>query len=148
MSDGQHIATLLKIASAIPSLQVAQDIAGGRLLKYDGEVYPRDGCAITLSVLLQQAGINIKDTYGALELANLLRDRGWARVPNGQQAPGDIGSTCGPEPEHGVDHVYLVLQPIDDDQMLIADNQQPVPHARYVSGAGGKSPTRYFLRAA
>jgi len=32
--------------------------------------------------------------------------------------------------------------------MVIADNQQPAPHFRYASGNGGKSPTKFFLRAA
>jgi hypothetical protein len=31
--------------------------------------------------------------------------------------------------------------------MVIADNQDTVPHFRYASGKGGKSPTRFFLRA-
>ena len=41
----------------------------------------------------------------------------------GQQQAGDIGSTCGPEPHHGTDHIYLVLKPVNADEMLIADNQ-------------------------
>jgi hypothetical protein len=31
--------------------------------------------------------------------------------------------------------------------MVIADNQATEPHFRYASGQGGKSPTKFFLRA-
>src|SRR5262249_32209107 len=115
---------------------------------YDGEVYPRDGCAITLSVLLQDVGIKVSDTYQAFTLGNLLElKRKWQRIPIGQQKPGDVGSTCGSKPKHGTDHIYLVLQTKGSDQMVVADNQKTTPHPRYVSGKGGKSPTKFFLRA-
>jgi hypothetical protein len=48
---------------------------------------------------------------------------------------------------HGDDHVYLVLDNTDADEMIIADNQHTEPHPRWISGKGGKTPTRYFLRA-
>jgi hypothetical protein len=125
----------------------AQHVAAVRLLKYDGEIYPSDGCAITLSVLLQEAGIVVADTYRAFDLGNLLADnRGWQFVPVGQQMPGDLGSTCGSAPHHGTDHIYLVLKLVNSDEMVVADNQAEAPHFRWASGKG-KSPTTFFLRA-
>ena len=67
-------------------------------------------------------------------------------ISNGQQQPGDVGSTCGTTPNHGFDHIYLLLQRVDADEMVIADNQSSKPHTRFVSGKG-KTPTKFFLRA-
>lgn len=148
MGDGQFIPALLKLASDAQQLLNAQHEAAKKLLDYDGEVYPHDGCAITLSVLLQNAGINVPDTYQAIVLGNALKSkRNWQVIAVGQQQPGDVGSTCGSEPHHGSDHVYLVLKKLNDDEMVIADNQAPRPHFRYASGIGGKTPTKFFLRA-
>lgn len=147
INDQEKIATLIKQASDSTQLQGAQSVAARKLLDYDGEIFPSDGCAITLSVLLQNAGIAVPDTFMAIELARLLENgRLWQRVPVGQQQAGDIGSTCGTEPHHGTDHVYLVLRKVNNDEMVIADNQAREPHFRYASGVG-KTPTRYFLRA-
>jgi hypothetical protein len=136
---------LMHIASDPKSLQAAQREAARRLLEYDGEQYPSDGCAITLSVLLQSAGFGVPDTFQAIALAQLLEKRGWRRIVIGDQRPGDIGSTCGTAPRHGVDHIYLVLKAINRDEMIVADNQDPAPHFRLASG-GEKSPTKVFLR--
>lgn len=148
MSDADEIAPLLKIASDPSALVAAQRVAAQRLLAYDGETYPHDGCAITLSVLLQEAGIDVADQFQAIALGRALeRDRGWTRVSLGDQQAGDVGSTCGATPDHGRDHIYLVLKPLNADEMVIADNQDTHPHFRFISGAGGKTPTRFFLRA-
>jgi hypothetical protein len=144
--DQQQIADLIGIASDPAQLVAAQHVAAGKLLRYDREVYPNDGCAITLSVLLQQAGIDVADTYRAFDLGNLLKSRGWQSVAVGKQQPGDIGSTCGAAPHHGTDHIYLVLKTVNADEMVIADNQSEVVHFRWASGKG-KSPTTFFLRA-
>jgi hypothetical protein len=147
-SDGQHVAALLTLASDASQLVAAQRVAAARLLRYDGEVYPADGCAITLSVLLQEAAIAVADTYLAFDLAGILKnDRGWQFIPVGEQQPGDVGSTCGSVPHHGTDHIYLVLKTVNSDEMVVADNQAETPHFRWASGKGGKSPTRFFLRA-
>lgn len=138
---------LIAIGSDKNQLQNAQHAAARKLLKFDGEIYPSDGCAITLSTLLQEAGIEVPDTYQAIVLGRLLEKIGWTRVPIGQQKVGDVGSTCGPTPHHGVDHIYLVLRPVNADEMVIADNQRTEPHFRWASGKGGKSPTKFFLRA-
>jgi hypothetical protein len=149
MSDVQFIPALINIASDINQLVAAQRIAARRLLAYDGEIYPHDGCAITLSVLLQEAGIPVNDTYQAITLGKMLKsDRKWQPITLGQQQEGDIGSTCGPKAHHGYDHVYLVLKVLNSDEMVIADNQASHPHFRWASGKGGKTPTTFFLRAA
>jgi hypothetical protein len=148
MSDAEFIPTLVAIASDANKLITAQQIAAKRLLDYDGEVYPHDGCAITLSVLLQEAGIAVADTFQAIVLGNTLKlKRKWQVIPVGQQKMGDVGSTCGAEPVHGSDHIYLVLKILNTDEMVIADNQMTRPHFRYASGIGGKTPTKFFLRA-
>ena len=146
MGDKANIASLVTIASDAGQLQAAQAVAAKRLLDFDGEIYPTDGCAITLSVLLQGAGIDVPDTYQALAIGNVLKARGWTLVPLGSQQAGDVGSTCGATPVHGSDHVYLVLKPMNPDEMVIADNQAPQPHFRFISGQG-KTPTKFFLRA-
>ncbi len=148
MSDRDKIKTLLAIAGTKERLQAAQAVAARRLLAYDGEIYPHDGCAITLSVLLQEAGVDVEDVYTAIELGRVLRkDRGWQVVPIGSQQAGDVGSTCGKVAAHGRDHIYLVLKPDNADEMIIADNQASEPHFRWASGKGGKTPTTFFLRA-
>ncbi|MBW8815516.1 MAG: hypothetical protein JF588_19005 [Caulobacterales bacterium] len=147
MADTDQIAALLKLAADDVQLLGAQRVAAKRLLAYDGELYPHDGCAITLSVLLQDAGIAVADNFQAIQLTHTLRDRGWSHVPIGEQRAGDVGTTCGDKPLHGQDHIYLVLKPLSADEMVIADNQDTHPHFRFASGHGGKTPTRYFLRA-
>jgi len=148
MSDSDCIPTLVEFASDANQLITAQQIAAKKLLDYDGEIYPNDGCAITLSVLLQEAGIAVTDTYQAITLGNTLKmKRKWQVIPVGEQKMGDVGSTCGTEPNHGSDHIYLVLKTLNDDEMVVADNQMTRPHFRYASGIGGKTPTKFFLRA-
>ena len=149
MSDDQCIPNLIEIASDSYQLQTAQHVAAKKLLDYDGEIFPQDGCAITLSVLLQEAGIAVPDIYRAIDLGDQLKtERNWQVISIGEQQAGDVGSTCGVEPNHGSDHVYLVLKVLNSDEMVIADNQALTPHFRYVSGIGGKTPTKFFLRAA
>ncbi len=148
MSDGQYVAALVKLASDSQHLLTAQQVAAKKLLDYDGETFPQDGCAITLSVLLQESDIAVADTYQAIVLGNSLKlKRKWQVIPVGRQMSGDVGSTCGAEPDHGSDHIYLVLKTLNEDEMVIADNQAPRPHFRYASGIGGKTPTKFFLRA-
>jgi len=147
MSDRDHIVALIKRASDPDVLVEAQHTAAQKLLHFDGEIYPSDGCAITQSCLLQEAGIEIPDTFQALAFGEVLKKRGWQVVPVGKQEAGDIGSTCGSVARHGDDHVYLVLRAVNADEMVIADNQAHAPHLRFASGKEGKTPTRFFLRA-
>jgi chitosanase len=146
-TDGAAIDKLVALGADPQSLRAAQAIAAQRLLAFDREVFPHDGCAVTLSVLMQQAGIEVSDIYPAIELGQVLQRRGWKKIPIGQQQRGDVGSTCGPVAHHGTDHIYLVLRDVNQDEMVIADNQASSPHFRFASG-NGKSPTTFFLRAA
>lgn len=145
MSDTDQIPEAIRLAQT--NLQHVQHAAAAALLAFDGETYPSDGCAITCSTLLAEAGINVPHTFQALALGNKLKERGWAVVPIGQQQAGDVGSTCGPVAHHGSDHIYFVLKNLNGDEMVIADNQSSSPHFRWASGQGGKTPTRFFLRA-
>jgi hypothetical protein len=145
--DAVQIPALLKLASDGSEIVAAERVAAKRLLDHDGEIYPSDGCAITLSVLLQEAGIAVADTYLAFDLGGVLKKRGWQVIPVGKQQTGDVGSTCLAAPHHGTDHIYLVLKTVNSDEMVIADNQAEAPHFRWASGKGGKTPTTFFLRA-
>lgn len=148
MSDAQFIPALIALASNAANLLNVEHAAAKKILAFDGEVYPSDGCAITQSCLLQAAGIAVPDTYLALSFGIMLqKQREWKVIPVGSQVAGDIGSTCKASPDHGNDHVYLVLRAINVDEMVIADNQSSAPHFRYASGQGGKTPTTHFLRA-
>lgn len=147
MGDSEHIAKLIALASEDETLQEVQHAAARKELRAVDLVYPRDACAITQSCLLQAAGIDVADTYGALALGLAMEKRGWQRIAVGKQQPGDLGSTCKSEPDHGNDHIYLVLRTLNDDEMVVADNQSSRPHFRYASGKGGKTPSTHFLRA-
>lgn len=147
MSDADRIPGLLALAANPNTLEAAQKEAALELYRFDGEKYPADGCAITQSTLLRQAGIDVPFTFQALALDKLLQSRGWLKIPVGQQKAGDLGSTCVAYPRHGSDHIYLVLHDMNGDEMIIADNQATAPHLRAASGAGGKTPTTHFLRA-
>jgi len=146
-NDRQFIPGLVTLASDADRLVAAQHLAAKRLLDFDGEIFPTDGCAVTLSVLLQDSGILVPDTFQAIVLGDLLKSkRNWQVIPLGEQQGGDVGSTCGAQPDHGSDHIYLVLKVLNSDEMVVADNQEPKPHFRFVSGKG-KTPTKFFLRA-
>jgi hypothetical protein len=149
--DAEHVAALLAAAKTPATLTQAQATAA-KALKAAGEPpYPKNGCAATLSALLQIAGIAVPMTLGAGRLANILggqlKSRGWAHVPVGEQKAGDVGVTFDEGGNAGADHIYLVIEPIDDDVMLIADNQAKTLHKRAASGTPNKTPTEYFLRA-
>jgi len=147
MSDQQCTENLVNYASDATRLQAIQHTAAAKLLAYDEEIYPADGCAITLSLLLQAVGIDVPDTYMAFDLAKELeQNRGWTRLTVGAQKAGDVGTTCLQASVHGSDHIYFVLKAVNQDEMVIADNQMAVPHFRFASGQG-KTPTQYFLRA-
>ena len=146
-SDKSRIPKVLEIASDPAAYRDVQHEAAQELFAGAGEDWPHDGCAINLSDLLQKGGIPVPDVLQALKLGTHLRDhRGWQIIANGQQQPGDVGSTCGTTANHGFDHIYMVLQRVDQDEMVIADNQRPQPHTRFVSGKG-RTPTKFFLRA-
>ncbi|MGF7151818.1 hypothetical protein FHS96_005486 [Sphingomonas zeicaulis] len=127
------------------------------LMKETGNGYTlRLACAATLSCFMNEAGIPIAKTVGAGELARRLKTkRDWERVEVGDQRAGDVGVTFDKDPSRpGADHVYLVVERINRDLMLIADNQvEGKRHHRTASGkkagrmSSAKTATEYFLRA-
>jgi hypothetical protein len=140
-----HVPELLQQGSTEAGLEAARTTAKAALPQY-----PTNGCAAHLSALLQQAGMDVPLTFGAGKLAQRMADRGWTRIEVGSQAAGDIGVCFDNDPTPtGADHIYLVIQALGPDEMSIADNQRTTdaPHTRFASGAGGKTPTEYFLRA-
>lgn len=141
--DRDHIPDLVRNGTDPATIAEARRIA-----KIAHPSFPRLGCAAYLSALLALSGIDVQMTLGAGKLAHVLeRQRGWKLVRLGKQQPGDIGVAFDNDKKiAGSDHVYLVLEAIDADEMQISDNQDVRPHRRFVSGRG-KTPTEYFLRA-
>ncbi|WP_343627926.1 hypothetical protein [Roseateles sp.] len=114
----------------------------------DQDPYPKNGCASTLSVLLKRCGIDVGNEVYALRLVRQLLERGWERVPVGQQRAGDVGTTCGDERQPGIDHVYFVLDVDPLGGMTVVDNQDGLrPHWRPTEAQESFSPTTTFLRA-
>ena len=153
--DKDHIEALLAITRTPVKYGAVQREAAKLLAEY-GVDWPHNGCAANLSVLLRQSGIDVPLTVGAGRLAYLLGgrlgSRNWDHIAVGAQQPGDVGVTFDEKPPEGSDHVYLVVECLGDDRMIIADNQAATLHERRASGrpvAGGdpKTPTDYFLRA-
>lgn len=144
-SDSNLISDLIRNGSTEEGLKAARIEAAKRL-----SIYPTRGCAAHLSALLRQSGIMVPFTSGAGRLADELKQRGWTPISVGQQKAGDVGVTRDDDKRiPGPDHVYLVVQVLGEDLMIIADNQRSTdnPHRRFASGRG-KTPTDYFLRAA
>lgn len=154
-NNAQLISDLVKLAGSVGSLDAAQARAAAAILALDGEHFPSNSCAITQSKLFEAAGFEIEDTFLALSFVALLEKLGWEKIPAAEVTsgrvrlqPGDVGTTCYGGIRHpGVDHVYLVVKPMSEDENLIADNQKSVPHFRSIDGREGKSPTTEFLRA-
>lgn len=115
---------------------------------------PANHGAATLSVLAMSVGIYARGAndargleMGVVALAwDLERRRGWSRVRVGQPLRrGDIGVVIANEESN---HMYLVVDPLDSADPLIADNQETALHHRRVRGdLEGCLPTTYFLRA-
>jgi hypothetical protein len=148
-ADGDRIPKLIQLGSDQKSITKVQAKAA-KTMKQIGYKYPTKSCAAVLSHFLREAGIDVPITTGAQNLADRLRvDRKWSRIKVGKQQPGDVGVCYSMADDvAGADHVYLVVERIDSDAMMIADNQaQGKTHRRYASGKGGKTPTEYFLRA-
>jgi hypothetical protein len=139
--DRDQIPALIKNGGSALTLARAQ-----RAAKRAWPPFPDNGCAANLSALLRESGITVPMTLGAGKLAHILKSRGWNQIDVGQQAPGDVGVAYDEAKIPGVDHIYLVVSTIDKDEMIIADNQDTVPHHRFATGHG-KSPTAFFLRA-
>lgn len=145
--DKDNIEKLVKLGSKAKSIQKIQDIAAKAMKKAGLGYTLHNACAATLSAFLNEVGIKVPMTLGAGKLASRLRDgRHWDKITVGKQQAGDVGVAFDEAKLPGTDHVYLVIERVGADKMMIADNQAPKPHVRYVSGHG-KTATEYFLRA-
>lgn len=145
--DKDCIDRLIASGTDPASIRRIQDKAAREMQRAGLGYTLHNACAATLSEFLNEAGIRVPITLGAgLLAARLANDRHWARVPVGEQLAGDVGVTYDRKSPAGADHVYLVVERVDADEMRIADNQAPQRHARFASGHG-KTRTEYFLRA-
>lgn len=150
--DADYIDELVRIGASPEGLKQAWAVADQALTDAGQPHFPKNACAATLSALLCMAGIDVKMTLGAGRLAERLggssgESRHWIRILIGEQKAGDVGVTFDEDGEiPGADHIYLVVERIDADEMIVADNQDGGKHRRYAKGRG-KTPTEYFLRA-
>jgi hypothetical protein len=145
--DKDCIPQLIALGSNTTSIQHIQDLAAKEMQKAGLGYTLHNACAATLSEFLIASGIGVPVTLGAGKLATRLRDdRHWTPIDVGKQQAGDVAVTKDLTDPPGADHIYLVVQRVDADEMVIADNQDPGPHKRYASGHG-KTPVDHFLRA-
>ena len=150
MTQAQQIAGLVQKLETSPEvLNYAKNIATAIVSG------PANHCAATLSALLVFVGIYpIGGGTGSGDLQpwvptlafDLEERRGWTRVPVGPGiAKGDVCVVLASATTH---HIYLVVDPSDPANPLIADNQGAGMHQRPVAGDGANySPTNFFLRA-
>src|SRR5207253_1548703 len=134
--DRDRIDALITLGRSASSILRMQGIAKGAMARSGLGRTLHNACAATLSAFLENAGINVPMTLGAGNLGRRIKNRGWTRVPVGQQIAGDVGVAKDTGPPAGADHIYLVVERINSDKMLIADNQAPNPHIRFASGGG------------
>src|SRR5215831_7181812 len=87
--DKDHIAKLIEIGGSQEGLAEAQKIAAQALADAGEAPFPHNGCAATLSALLQLSGIDVPMTLGAGRLAHILggqiNSRHWDHIPVGDQ---------------------------------------------------------------
>ena len=146
--DGAAISRLIELGSNPTSCERLREKARQAMVRIYGKPTFKNACAATLSIFLQEAGVKIPIEYGAGRLAKMLRDRGWERIDVGDQEAGDVAVTEDNGPPSGADHIFLVVERLGSDKMMIADNQtSDCPHTRYASGRDGRTPCEYFLRA-
>lgn len=150
LSPNMRVTKLIELGSTAVGLKQAREMAAASL-----PGYPHNGCAAHLSALLLLAGFPYEMIWGAGKLAHYLAAHGWQKIAVGQQQAGDVGVCFDNNPSPpGADHIYLVIETIDTDRMIIADNQrdEDETHPRNASGKAvqgqsAKTPTEYFLRS-
>lgn len=141
--DKDHILQLVQSGSTKQGVQKAQTLAKEVMDNNGYGSTLHNACAATLSEFMNLSGINVPITLRAGNLARRIKNRGWNPIDVGDQHAGDVAVAI-----HDV-HIFLVVQAIDHDVMLIADNQAPGPHRRKACGDPDRnhSPVAYFLRA-
>jgi hypothetical protein len=127
--DDEHVEELVRIGGEPDGLARARAIAAKALADAGLPPFPHNACAATLSAMLQLSGIDVKMSLGAGKLAYMLggvgaSSRHWVHILVGDQKPGDVGVTFDEDPSiPGADHIYRVVERIDADVMIVADNQ-------------------------
>jgi hypothetical protein len=142
--DRDHVSALVQLGSTQQGVAKAQTLAEAAMNASGYGYTLHNACAATLSEFMNLAGIDVPITLGVTVLASRIKNRGWGQVTVGDQQAGDVAVAKGDL------HIFLVVQTIDKDVMVIADNQAPGPHRRKASGDPALNHTRvaYFLRAA
>jgi hypothetical protein len=142
--DNDQIPKLVRLGSTQQGIQNAQSLAKKVMQDNGYGSTLHNACAATLSEFMNLAGIDVPITLGAGNLARRIQGRGWNQIGVGNQQVGDVAVA-----DNDV-HIFLVVQAIDKDEMVIADNQAPGPHRRKASGDPelDHTPVHYFLRAA
>jgi hypothetical protein len=141
--DKDHVPQLVQLGSTAQGVQQAQTQARKDMKDNGYGSTLHNACAATLSEFMNLSGINVPVTLGAGNLARRVKGRGWNPVTIGNQRAGDVAVALNDV------HIFLVVQAVDKDVMIIADNQAPAPHRRRASGDPklNHSPVAYFLRA-
>ncbi len=141
--DKDHVSALVQLGSTKQGVEKAQSLAE-KVMEENCYGYTlHNACAATLSEFMNLAGIDVPITLGVGNLARRIKNRAWDQVTVGNQRAGDVAVAANDI------HIFLVVQTIDKDVMVIADNQAPEPHRRKASGDPklNHSPVAYFLRA-
>lgn len=141
--DKDHIQQMVQLGSTAQGVQQVQTRAKKVMQDNGYGSTLHNACAATLSEFMNISAINVPVTLGAGNLARRVKGRGWNQVTIGSQRAGDVAVAVNDV------HIFLVVQAVDQDVMIIADNQAPAPHRRRASGDPklNHSPVAYFLRA-
>lgn len=141
--DKDFIAAMVKEGSTKAGVAQVQALAKHEMDNAGYGPTLHNACAATLSEFMITSSINVPVTLGAGKLARRIEERGWQRVNVGQQQSGDVAVA-----KNDV-HIFLVVQAVGNDDLMVADNQAPGPHPRKASGdpALNHSPVAYFLRS-
>jgi hypothetical protein len=141
--DKDHIPALVQLGTTKQGVQKIQGLAE-KVMQQNGYGFTlHNACAATLSEFMNSSDVDVPITLGAGNLARRIKSRGWNQVNVGNQQAGDVAVAVNDV------HIFLVVQAIDKDAMIIADNQAPEPHPRKASGDPklNHSPVAYLLRA-
>ncbi|MDH7808847.1 MULTISPECIES: hypothetical protein [unclassified Rhizobium] len=145
--DAGRINELLALAEG-KGLGKARKVAAEALGTSPSKKSITNGCALTLSHMLHQAGADIPLIDNSGQLAKYLEEnRDWKRVAVGSHRRGDVGVTYDTGGVDGADHIFLILGVLGNDEVLTADNQDVEPHPRSLKNVGTYTETEYFLRA-
>src|ERR1700730_14875383 len=119
--DKDHIPTLVQLGSTKQGVQKIKGLAE-KVMQQNGYGFTlHNACAATLSEFMNSSDVDVPITLGAGNLARRIKSRGWNQVNVANQQAGDVAVAVNDV------HIFLVVQAIDKDPMIIADNQAPGP---------------------